>query len=272
MWKRVEEAGSFLYQHRNKVAVGASAVVAVGIMAAVYYSFGDKPTDMQSSDKDEGGWQYKKGLISPVAVPPVRDEQLRVADAFKRMARVRDEFDNALRMFIPTLHLKVVNVVDVVSTMRRLRELKLERGRDEGAGSDAAEEQLWDDIKVASFALLLVTAYMLCSLSVLLKIHLHLLSNPQYLSLAEGAEEGSWKKVLDGTYHHLFEQGVDSLYTLVHAVARDKLHGWRVKEKLQVDYSELTRIISEMRGVIEGDMTALLKDILIRIIIYSFQH
>ena len=64
------------------------------------------------------------------------------------MARIHEQFEQTLLLSVPTLHIKVVSVVDVNSTIAKIKELRASRPE-----SSVDEDELWDEIKVNTFAL-----------------------------------------------------------------------------------------------------------------------
>ena len=177
------------------------------------------------------------------------------------MARIHEQFEQTLQLFVPTLHIKVVSVVDVSSTIARIKELRASRPE-----SGVDEEALWEEIKVNTFALVLVCAYSLCALSVLLKIQLHIIASSNVASAPSPSDGSEGKRVFEGTYAFFYDKGIEALYLRLLPIVRDKLSSWRVKEKLGVDYAELVRVLADMRRELEeceGGLGHVLPSILI---------
>ena len=218
MWSRLEEVGGFLYRHRRKVAAGAVAVVAIGACAALYFSLGSKDETLSAPQTIEDAARREE---SASARRSTLSQQLR------RVARIHEQFEQTLQLFVPTLHIKVVSVVDVNSTIAKIKELRASRPE-----SSVDEDELWEEIKVNTFALVLVCAYSLCTLSVLLKIQLHIIAGSNFASQLTTSDGSNGRKVIEGTYAHFYDKGVEALYHRLPPIVRDKLVSWKVRRGL----------------------------------------
>lgn len=250
MWRRLEEAGSFLYRHRRSVA-GALVLGAAGVSLVLYLSRKEDPQSVEQTLEAEGRRE------------DLRRESRRssLSQRLRRQVDIQDQLERTLQVFIPTLHLKAMSVVDVSSTIARIKELRASRPE---PGSD--EEELWEDVKVSAFVLVLVAAYLLSVVTVLLKVQLHIVSSSR-LASSMSSGDGSVGKLVEHTYATLFGRGVELLHELAQPIVRKRLEGWRVKEKLSVEYSELVRMLADMRGELEtagGGLGQLLSKMLIR--------
>ena len=255
----LEEWGKFLYQHRGKVV----AVAAVGVAIGVYFSFQNNSLlSTRQLEEEEVSLEETSSSSSRKQVKKPQS----LAEQMRRVARIQDEFERTLQIFLPTLHIKVVSIVDVGSTILRIKELR--RGkRPEEEAEGGAEEELWEEIKVSSFVMVFVAAYSLCILSVLLRIQLYMISSTQESgeTVRAGGAAGLGASMIEGTYQHFFEQGIDRLFLLVQPIVREKLRDWRVKDRLQVHQTDLFKVLLEIRGSFEDEsFPAHLKAILLR--------
>jgi Peroxin-3 len=267
MWRRIEEAAVFVQKHRHRVAIGAAAVVAVVVCSAVYYSLSSSNTI-----EAEDGSKTDRELLAEVV--PSRSTSNAVSSSqgatpsrpslgqhVLLLVKINEEFEMTLEKFIPVLHLKIITIVDITGTIGRIKQLRPNRNNDDGDdNSDTlhTEEQLWEEVKIASFTLVFVTAYAMCSLSLLIRANIHLFAANMSSIVT------SPSTILEMAYSHVFDDGLQQLYNIVLPIVTQRLSAWRVKEKLKLEYSELVRMMNEIRNSIEGTgMTQLLHLILI---------
>jgi hypothetical protein len=260
MWRRVEAVGGFLYRHRTKVAAGALTLAAIGVCTVVYLSTASDKREDASMLEDSSGEEDNNKRTK---IPSNLSNSDKASQMVRRLGRIHEQYEQSLQVFVPTLHLKIVNVVDVSSTIRRIKELRATRLDVTGE----SEDHLWEEIKVSSFALVLVSGYMLCVVSVLLRVQLHMIDNPAYRTKVSARDDSIGKQLIEGTYAHLFDHGIEALYLKLRPIVAEKLVDWRVRDKLNTEYSELVRMLSEMRSGCEESshgLSALLKTLLIR--------
>ena len=172
---------SFLHKHRNKL-LAASAIA--GITAAVVYYLLDPAEEETEEDEiiDETDYigsssrfRRKNGNalehLNPAAM------QGRAGNKSRLLLRIRKQYETALQQFMPTLKSKIKEVVDINGTVRQIKELRASALPED---SRELEVQLWEEIKVSSLTLLLVTCYMTCALCTLLKLQLYILAKSIY--------------------------------------------------------------------------------------------
>lgn len=255
---------SFLSKHRNKLLV-ASAVGAV-TAGVVYYmtQLSDKPlaeeVTVTSDVSDE--------TFSTPAVKVNKSNKSRL------LMRIRRQFHMACQQFMPTLKAKIIEVVDMTGTVRQIKEI---RSKSISGDSKELEAELWEEIKVSTFTILFVTSYMLCAISTLLKLQLHLLGRFVYKPTTTTRERAlgtnpseepmldsdMFHELIDGTYKQLFGNGIRTFAVLVKERMTKDLSSWTVSNKLTVDFSELTHMLASVRRNIEVDVGSVVQMIFI---------
>lgn len=290
----LKEVGRFLYRHKNKLAI--AAVVAIG--TAIYYNYtsnSNSINDINEEDEEDvdeyqydGNHRRQRAVRNIASRNSVQDSGLRSGMRSKYMLRIRKQFDSYARQFLPTLRIKIKEVVDVSSAIRKIKEL---RNSPEGHGQE--EIMLWEEIKVHSFTMLFVTSYMISAMVVLLRIQLHILARqlrqlnsesnrngPNVLStplpssatmhydelnaLDNNFSAEMFTQLIEGTYQQLFNTGLTSLAKLVKQRIENLLSDWTISKKLKVEYEELLETMLKVRRSLEEDnITELISMIMI---------
>ena len=62
------------------------------------------------------------------------------------LQQVRKQFDNYAKHFLPTLKIKIAEVVDISNAVRKIKEI---RANTQTSDSQDVEAKLWDEIKVS---------------------------------------------------------------------------------------------------------------------------
>ena len=254
MWSALQCVGGFLNKNRTKIIV--ASVVAVGV--AVYMNYNSEP-----EEQDE----------SAVAIenrsPPIRllseTRSNKAANRSRLLLKMKSQFDQTANQFLPTLRVKIVEVVDISGTVRHIKELR----RNATSNQEDLEARLWSEIKNASFTMLLVTAYMLSAVCTLLKIQLHILARSLEHTLEQEDGEmqlnsSKFRALIEGTYRQLFGSGLRTFTDMVKSRVEKDLAGWSVKEKLHVEFDELHEMLTSVRINLEADMEGMIKTIFIR--------
>jgi hypothetical protein len=221
------------------------------------------------------------------------------------LLRVRRQFDSACKHFLPTLRKKIFDLIDINTTVRQIKELRnTSNGLTHGQLQVDAESQLWEDVKISAFTMHFVTMYMLAAVCTLLKIQLHILarsialsashkshvaaasstimgnqhSSNSYLDYESGYDEDAlsmdnemFRELIEGTYRHLFNKGLKSLATVIREIVIRDLADWTVKDKVKVEYEEVSEIVKHIRSNIEKDFPQLVKMMFIRKLFSSYQ-
>ena len=163
------ETGRFIWKHKNKLVVGA-VVISAGYGIYRYYTdkSSEKMDDISSNPADQ---------LTPISDTGIL---MKPANRTRMLLRIRKQFDIAIKQFLPTMRLKVLEVVDVSSAIRKIKELRAistNQGvmNTENSQSAITEEMLWEEIKVSTLTLLYVSCYMLSAVTVLLRVQLHIL-------------------------------------------------------------------------------------------------
>ena len=254
MWSALQCVGGFLNKNRTKIIV--ASVVAVGV--AVYMNYNSEP-----EEQDE----------SAVAIenrsPPIRllseTRSNKAANRSRLLLKMKSQFDQTANQFLPTLRVKIVEVVDISGTVRHIKELR----RNATSNQEDLEARLWSEIKNASFTMLLVTAYMLSAVCTLLKIQLHILARSLEHTLEQEDGEmqlnsSKFRALIEGTYRQLFGSGLRTFTDMVKSRVEKDWAGWSVKEKLHVEFDELHEMLTSVRINLEADMEGMIKTIFIR--------
>jgi Peroxin-3 len=258
---------NYLWKNRNKIAVGGAVCVA-GF--ALYCCYSMSKSSTQAEDE--------KYLMSEVR----RESQIqkRPGDRSRMLLRIRKQFDFAIRQFLPTMRAKILEVVDVSSAIRKIKELRAvnsdsDLGDDDNGALVMTEAMLWDEIKVSSLTLLYVSAYMVSAVTILLRIQLHILGKSMESVVGSqssdegeknnfGADDDVFKILIEGTYKHIFGSGLQALSDYVRPRVAECFADWTVRDKLNVSYEELVRVLTEVHRNIERDSTSLPKMIMLR--------
>lgn len=254
MWSTLQCVGGFLNKNRTKIIV--ASVVAVGV--AVYMNYNSEPEEeAESSTAIEN------------RSPPIRllseTRTNKAANRTRLLLKMKSQFDQTANQFLPTLRVKIVEVVDISGTVRHIKELR----RNATSNQEDLEARLWSEIKNASFTMLLVTAYMLSAVCTLLKIQLHILARSLEHTLEQEDGEmqlnsSKFRALIEGTYRQLFGSGLRTFTDMVKTRVEKDLAGWSVKEKLHVEFDELHEMLTSVRINLEADMEGMIKTIFIR--------
>jgi hypothetical protein len=115
-----------------------------------------------------------------------------------QLAKIRRQFENARQKFLPTLRVKIFEVVDCSDTIQELRRL---RSTSSASLQRDAEEALWEKIKIQSISIMFVSVYMTCVVCTVLKLQFHLLgsySEQCEVALAASASLSAASGAFDG--------------------------------------------------------------------------
>jgi hypothetical protein len=253
MWSTIQSIGGIVNRNRTKVAV--AAVIAVGV--TLYLTYNAEPEPEAEAN------------VQTVRQPQLTNESRakQAANRSRLLFKVRRQFDTSASQFLPTLRLKIVEVIDINGTVKHIKELRSRATNNK----EELEARLWAEIKDSSFALLVVTAYMLAAVCTLLRIQLHILARSMQHAYIAGAEEAelqlsgdTFRLLIEGTYKHLFGTGLKSFAERVKSQVAASLANWTVKDKLHVEYEELVYVLGSVRQALEADMSELIRTIFIR--------
>ena len=269
------QTGKYLWKHRNKIAAGG-AVCAAGLVIYTYYSLSNKSTETEDEKKILAEVKKRGQLVR------------RPGDRSRMLLRIRKQFDFAIRQFLPTMHTRIMEVVDVSSAIRKIKELRTANSDSSLSSEDNSafvmtEAMLWDEIKVSSLTIVFVSAYMVSAVTVLLRVQLHILgksmeSVTQSQSSIEESEsnlggDDVFRILIEGTYKHIFGTGLQALSDYVRPRVMECFSEWNVRDNLAVDFDQLAQVMSRVHRNIERDSTSLAKMIMLRkSILFFFCH
>eukprot|EP01038_Epipyxis_sp_PR26KG_P011035 gene11035-14817_t len=294
----LSNVGSFLNRNRGKVLLTTTAI-AIGL--TIYWQYTANETSDNTSNNEE-----ERNAISNSMDEIKNRKNLNETDKKNRiriLMSIQKQFDIAARHFLPSLRLKIVEMIDINSTIKKLKQMrqKAENGNtnnyneitlssngnsnhnvgknDNTSDNINQEDALWEEVKISSFAMLYLTAYMLAFICTLLKIQLHLLAklifqtsqsqtkissfNDKNPSSSLGINNDNFRLLIEGTYQQLFGAGLSTFSELISHKIRSLLSQWQVKDKLSVQYSGLLEVLILLRKSFEDDFTTIIKDIFI---------
>ena len=264
MWSTIQSIGGFVNRNRNKLLV--ASVVAIGV--TLYLNYNGETVE----DEDKHDPQLETVQRLRLAN---ESNSMKAANRTKLLFKIRRQFDTSVNQFIPTLRVKIVDVIDINGTVRHIKELRAKAT----TNKEELETRLWTEIKDSSFAMLIVTSYMLSAVCVLLRIQLHILArslqksyNNQLFPQDDDIQLNSdtFRGLIEGTYKHLYGNGLKLFSDMIKSQISLVLKNWTVKDKLHVSYDELIEVISIIRRNIENDLSLVIKTIFIRKSFNSF--
>ena len=264
MWSTIQSIGGFVNRNRNKLLV--ASVVAIGV--TLYLNYNGETVE----DEDKHDPQLETVQRLRLAN---ESNSMKAANRTKLLFKIRRQFDTSVNQFIPTLRVKIVDVIDINGTVRHIKELRAKAT----TNKEELETRLWTEIKDSSFAMLIVTSYMLSAVCVLLRIQLHILArslqksyNNQLFPQDDDIQLNSdtFRGLIEGTYKHLYGNGLKLFSDMIKTQISLVLKNWTVKDKLHVSYDELLEVISIIRRNIENDLSLVIKTIFIRKSFNSF--
>ena len=264
MWSTIQSIGGFVNRNRNKLLV--ASVVAIGV--TLYLNYNGETVE----DEDKHDPQLETVQRLRLAN---ETNSMKASNRTKLLFKIRRQFDTSVNQFIPTLRVKIVDVIDINGTVRHIKELRAKAT----TNKEELETRLWTEIKDSSFAMLIVTSYMLSAVCVLLRIQLHILArslqksyNNQLFPQDDDIQLNSdtFRGLIEGTYKHLYGNGLKLFSDMIKSQISLVLKNWTVKDKLHVSYDELLEVISIIRRNIENDLSLVIKTIFIRKSFNSF--
>jgi len=255
----------YLWKHKEKVAVVATGII---IIVGIIVSRNNERTKSEEEKEREEQERIQKENISNKRM-------------MQQLLFAKRQFDLSCRQILPTLRLKINEVVDVLHTIRQIKELRMQSGS-EGRTSHTSDVEniLWEEIKVMSFVLWFVSIYCTCTLVPLLRIQIVLVnkhiskSNTGHSTSSSSSSSSSsrpnddivsdsFDPLMDRTYSHLLERGIHTLTDMVRAFISRQLSDWTVKDTV-VTYEELVSLVSKTRQFLEVETRDLISTLLIR--------
>lgn len=274
----IRKTFAFINRYRARLAIAAI----FAIVAAVYYNYYHAPKLLT-----EGVTPNERKKKSVVAL---RSSTNKTGLKARLLVRIRKQFDISCRIFLPTLRKSIFDLVDITQSVRQIKALRSSPVSD----TQDAEARLWEDVKVSSFTLLFVSAYVLSALTTVLRTQLHVLARSLLLedssSLLQGLndpavagsdfpEESVMLRVLiEGTFKQLFGTGLHTFADMVRSRIQDLLRTWTVKEKVRVELDDMLLLVQSMRADLERDFDPFLRTLFIgntstyRCFVFHFIH
>jgi hypothetical protein len=266
MWAWIRNIFTFLHRNRGRVALTAIIAIIVAISLQNFPLFeprrrvAEEPLDDFENNRRRGN-----------QIEANRQANARLGHRSRLLIRVRRQFDTTSKQFIPILRRKIVEHIDIGHTVQQIKELR-STGGIANTNLAQAEALLWEDVKISTFTLLIVSIYMLAGLCSLLRIQLHILS--RYLlnhSLDLASSDGSqsnfdtemFRILTNGTYKQFFGSGLTYLTMIVREHVTHLLRSWNVSGKLKIEYHELITCFILLRKHIEADLPKLIKIVFI---------
>lgn len=251
-----KQVGDFLWDNRNKLAV--SAVCIVGIGAAVSF--------MVNNPSGNNTLGQELSEMQEVNIPLRRSRKKYRSTT---LIRVNKSCERAMEKFLPTLRLKIIDIIDVSSAIAEIRQLR--SCRQSGEDTEMLKEteaKLWETIKVTSISILFVTVYSMCAICTLLKLQFHIIAacipSISTSTASSNLEEeqfdtllsATFQSMLERSYSHLLGDGLASLAETVKENVAAVFHDWPVKRI--VNTHELITLFSKLRQYFESNLTELL--------------
>lgn len=169
----IDSIGKFLWRNRSRILLTGAVLGSAGLL--FYYSSNEQVTLEEWSSVEEGANSEREEEQS------VPEENLFVNRARQltevkkaQLVKIRRQFENARQKFLPTLRVKIFEVIDCSDAIQELRRL---RSTSSASLQKNAEEALWEKIKIQSISILFVSVYMSCMVCTVLKLQFHLLGN-----------------------------------------------------------------------------------------------
>eukprot|EP01042_Synura_sphagnicola_P033211 gene33211-42670_t len=147
------------------------------------------------------------------------------------------------------------------------------------SSSSDTEAQLWGEVKLSSFTLLFVSTYVLCGLTTLLKVQLHVLARailrgegPALESLGATGDNADdivmyardsalLKKFIEGTFRTMFSTGLQRFANDVRQRLQYLLRDWVVKERMRVDFEDMLQLLNTVRRNFGSDFDTLMRNL-----------
>jgi len=267
----LSNVGSFVSRHRTKLIVTTAVVTAA--TAIYWYNSSSIDNDVDSNNSLLEELHAKKHAIKLIS----ESQQSRACNRSRIIWRIRKQYDIALVKLLSTLRLRIIDIIDIQGTVRSIKELRSNANKEAAKSVSFAQEyerlerELWDDIKTASFTIMIVSAYMLSSVCILLKIQLYVLARSLLIQQENSSSTNSsypprdidsqfdsldndmFRSLIEGTYKHLYSDGIQLFVAKVRGSVSTHLREWVVKDKLEVHAEELLHVFSSIRSDIETD-------------------
>ena len=255
----IGNARDYLSKNRGRIAVATIAVIAV----SAYYHYTTATIDVK---EDENVYtpedNSKSKLEANININRGTNEEVETGmHNTKMLLKIRSQFDTAALQFLPTLRMKIFEILDIEHTVRKLKDLRSSSVVDKVI----LEDDLWNELKISSFTMLFVTTYMLSAVCVLIRIQLHIISKSLLVEAVDLMSiDEKFSSLIEKTFQHVLGAGLASFANIVRNLVADSLRSWVVKEKLNVTFQEVLETIAKMRKLLEADFASLITTMIIR--------
>jgi hypothetical protein len=252
----------YLNKNRSRIAFATIAVIAVSAYYH-YTSSSEVKTDEErnADNTDVANSKSKVEINNIIGHGMNEDEDDTGVHNTKMLIKIRSQFDTAALHFLPTLRMKIFEIVDIEHTVRKLKDLRSSTIADK----TLLEDDLWNELKISAFTMLFVTAYMLSAVCVLIRIQLHVIAKSLLLEAVDLVSiDEIFSSLIEKTFQHVLGAGLATFSSIVRNLIADSLRSWVVKEKLNVTFQEVMEIIAKMRKLLEADFASLISTMIIR--------
>lgn len=258
----IRATAGFVNRNRTRFAVAA----VIGIILGVYVHYNARPKMLNGEVKE------RRKRKSMNLVRSGTSQYNRTGMKARLLLKIRKQFDQACKFFVPTLRKRVFDLVDITQSVRKIKALRATGG----SHSANTEIELWDDIKISAFTLLFMSIYLLAAQCSLLRIQLHVLARSIVLSGANsmvmspggidddgGFDPDLFKILVDGTFRHMFGDGLNTFADIIRARMQILLATWNVQERVSVTYDDFLQLIQLVRKDLESDFEPFLHSLFI---------
>jgi hypothetical protein len=251
----------------------------IALAAAVYFTFFYAPSVSNKESLRREDMKAKSTSsnrrLELVELQTVSNSLPKAGLKARLLLRIRKQFDLSIRVFLPTLRKTIFDLIDITQPVRQIKALRSSSPSSENQID--MEAQLWDQVKISSFTMLFLSTYVLCGLTTVLKVQLHVLARailrgegPALESLGstpENAEEAAifsrdsalLRKLIDGTFRHMFGAGLQRLADLIRSRLQVLLRDWVVKDRMKVEFEDILQLINSIRCDFENDFDSFIR-------------
>lgn len=269
--------GKQIYKYRNHIFFAS----AVGIGLSLYWLNDESNNNTCSSSQINNKQESVTLTVS---------EKKKISDHAQIMQTLRKQFETAGNFLLPTLKKKIINIIDINTAIKQIKELRVKELRfkaqnssstkDPSADSITSEQELlqyqeeeymlWVDVKNATFTLAIVNLYAISLLCTLLRIQLALLGREFLQNPLGNFQKDHFSKVIEETFSNLFSEGIVSLSNIISPIVNRVLLPYDVKTNVRFEYIELKTILLSVQ--IEVDSQISLKTLIQKIILRKKIH
>lgn len=201
----------FINRNRTKLIIATVALTTIG---TVYYIYNNTSNQIQEDhiDQDCDQDKYKNDRYQQHSIQLLSSShQSKLCNRSRIIWKIRKQYDSAINKLLITFKLKIIELIDIQSTVRNIKELRSKYKNTNTSSSnlktyEELEDQLWNEIKISTFTILFVISYVLPAICILLKIQLYILARSLLLQLND-TDDISQVSLLDTDMFRLFVEG-----------------------------------------------------------------